>query len=268
MLKTISKYAHVVLALSLTLSLASGTADARPASPSFKSGFSSQRSSSSSSSSKASSSKPSGSFGSFSRRSADTAPASNARQSDSALSRKMDQERSQANALRTLDERRAAQAARENAAARPAPGTGQPAGGYADERRAPPQGYGYGPAQAPIIVNQNGGGGLGHVVAGAILARSAANAHANNNNGGGYYPPGGATGGLADKAGAGSVGSVGGNGATAAPSGGSGSVLGAIARTLVWLGVLALVAWGVWFLLKRRKARRDADKPNYSFERN
>jgi hypothetical protein len=186
----------------------------------------------------------------------------------------MDQERSEANALRTLDERRAAQAARDNAAARPAPGAGQPAGGYADERRAPPQGYGYGPAQAPIIVNQNGGGGLGHVVAGAILARSAANAHANNNNnGGGYYPPG-AGGGLADKAGAGSVGSVGAAGnagssnGAAAPSGGSGSVLGAIARTLVWLGVLALVAWGVWFLLKRRKARRDADKPNYSFERN
>jgi hypothetical protein len=74
------------------------------------------------------------------------APASDARKSDSALSRKMDQERSEANALRTLDERRAAQAARENNAARPAPapGTGQPAGGYADDRRAPPQGYGYG----------------------------------------------------------------------------------------------------------------------------
>jgi hypothetical protein len=184
----------------------------------------------------------------------------------------MDQERSEANALRTLDERRAAQAARENNAARPAPapGTGQPAGGYADDRRAPPQGYGYGPAQAPIIVNQNGGGGLGHVVAGAILARSAANAHANNNNGGYYPAPGGSAGGLADKAGAGSVGGgsgSSGNGAAAA-SGGSGSVLGAIARTLVWLGVLALAGWGIWFLLKRRKARRDADKPNYSFERN
>ena len=105
------------------------------------------------------------------------------------------------------------------------------------------------------------------MVAGAILARSAANAHANS-NGGGYYPaPGGSAGALADKAGAGSVGSNSSSGNGAAASSG-GSVLGAIARTLVWLGVLALIGWGVWFLLKRRKAKRDADKPNYSFERN
>jgi hypothetical protein len=190
----------------------------------------------------------------------------------------MDQERSEANALRTLDERRAAQAAREQSnAARPAQGTGQPAGGYADDRRAPPpQGYGYGqaPAQAPIIVNQNGGSGLGNVVAGVILGRAAANAHANgNNNNGGYYPaPSGSAGGLADQAGAGSVGAnggaTGGVNAGAPASKGGGSALGAIVRGFVWLCVLALVGWGIWFALKRRKARRDADKPNYSFERN
>jgi uncharacterized protein YgiB involved in biofilm formation len=197
------------------------------------------------------------------------------------MSRKLDRERSEANALRTLDERRAAQAAQErNNAARPAPG-----GSYADDRRAPPpQGYGYGqapaPAQPPVIVQQNGGSGLGHIVAGAILARSMSNAHANNSNNGannngsngGYYPaPSGSAGDLANQAGAGSVGagSVGagtaaaGQARPAAPAS-SGSVLG----TIVWLCVLALIAWGIWRVMKRRKARREADKPNYSFERN
>jgi cobalamin biosynthesis Mg chelatase CobN len=204
------------------------------------------------------------------------------------MSRKLDRERSEANALRTLDERRAAQAAQErNNAARSAPG-----GSYADDRRAPPQGngngYGYGqapaPAQPPVIVQQNGGSGLGHIVAGAILARSMSNAHANNNNNGannngsngsnngGYYPaPSGSAGDLANQAGAGSVGagSVGagtaaaGQARPAAPAS-SGSVLG----TIVWLCVLALIAWGIWRVMKRRKARREADKPNYSFERN
>jgi hypothetical protein len=279
MLKPFSKYAHVVFALSLMLPLAASVpADAKPSSSSssFKSGFSSQRSSSSSSSSSRSSSsaakKSGGGFGSFG-----SSKAADANKSDSALSRKLDRERSEANALRTLDERRAAQAARE----RPAPGYNQPAGGYANDRRAPPQqgnGYGYGqaPAQPPIIVNNNGGGGLGHIVAGAILARSAANAHANGNNGNngnnsngrGYYPaPSGSAGDLANQAGAGSVGaSTGAITAPAAPAAqkSGGSIFG----TIVWLAVLALIGWAVYRMIKRRKARREANKPNYSFERN
>jgi hypothetical protein len=260
---THSKFAHLPLALFLMLSLAAAPADARPtsSSSSFKSGFSSQRSSSSSSSSSSKSS--TGSFGSFSRRSDTKAPASDARKSDSALSRKLDKESSEANALRTLDARRAAQAARENP---PAPGVGQPAGSYQDNARMPPpRGYGPAPAQpptnAPMIVRQDSG--LGNVVAGAILARSAANAHANNNNG--YYPaPDGSAGELANKAGAGSVG--GNAGATAEKE--SGSVLGAIARTFLWLCVLSLIGWCVYFAWKRMRARREANKPNYSFERN
>lgn len=271
MLKPFSKYAHVALAFALILPLASGPVDAKPSSSSsFKSGFSSQRSSSSSSSSSSksfSSPKPSksssGGFGSFnSSRSPD------ARKPDSALSRKLDRERSDANALRTLDERRAAQAARESRAAR-APQQGN---GY---------GYGYGnapPAQPPIIVNNNNGGsGLGHIVAGAILARQAANAHANGNyagNGnGGYYPaPDGATGDLASQAGANSVG-TGGNGAAAgstvpalAPAAKDGG--GTLFGTFAWLCVLSLIGWCIYFAWKRAKARRAAGKPNYSFERN
>jgi hypothetical protein len=38
--------------------------------------------------------------------------------------------------------------------------------------------------------------------------------------------------------------------------------------TILWLGILALIGWGVYRVWKRAKARRAADKPNYSFERN
>jgi hypothetical protein len=259
MLKTFSKYAHVALALSLTLTLAASPVDARPSG-----------SSSSSSSSKSS-------FGSFSRKSAakaphsggaptkarggfgsfGSAPASDSHRSDSALSRKLDKESSEANALRTLDERRAAQAARN--APPSASNDGQPAGSYQDNARTPPpQGY---PAQPPIIIRQDSG--LGKVVAGAILARSAANAHANNNNNGYYPAPNGSAGDLANKAGAGSVGS-----SSAAAKDNGGSVLGSIVRTFLWLCLLSLIGWCVYFMWKRAKARRAANKPNYSFERN
>jgi hypothetical protein len=237
------------LALSLTLTLAASPADARPSG-----------SPSSSSSSK-------GSFGSFSRKPAakarggfgsfGPAPASDPHRSDSALSRKLDKESSEANALRTLDERRAAQAARN--APPPPPNEGQPAGSYQDNARTPPpQGY---PAQPPIIIRQDSG--LGNVVAGAILARSAANAHANNNDQGYYPAPNGAAGDLANKAGAGGVG-----GGSAAAKDKGGSVPGSIVRTLLWLCLLSLVGWCVYFMWKRAKARRAANKPNYSFERN
>jgi hypothetical protein len=185
------------------------------------------------------------------------------------MSRKLDQERSEANALRTLDERRAAQAAREapNNSARPAPGYEQ-----RDARMPPSQGYGYGnapaPAQPPIIINNNNGGsGIGHVIAGAIIARSAASAHAHNN--GGYYPaPSGSGGNLANQAGANSV--VTGTAVSSAPAAPAtarekgGSVFG----TIMWLGMLALIAWAVFRLWKRAQARRAAKQPNYSFERN
>jgi hypothetical protein len=269
MLKPFSTYAHAVLALALILPLASLPVDARPSSSSsFKSGFSSQRSSSSSSSSSSKSSKSSGSFGSFSRKSA-----ADARKSDSALSRKLDKERADANALRTLDERRAAQAARDGRnQARPAPEY---------DRRAPQQGNGYGygnaspPAQPPVIVNNNGGSGLGHVVAGAILARQAANAHANDNhadngngNSGGYYPaPDGSAGDLANQAGANSVGG-GAAAASAAPAPAARDSGGSLFGTFAWLCVLSLVGWCVYFAWKRAKVRRAAGKPNYSFERN
>jgi len=173
------------------------------------------------------------------------------------MSRKLDRQSAEANALRTLDERRQAQA-------RPVPGSGQP-----DNAHMQPQGQGAGttwvpapaPTQAPIIVRQDSG--LGHVVAGAIIARSASNAHANNNNNGsGYYPaPGGGGGDLASKAGANAV-------DASADDGDSGvSVSDAVVVIFGWLCFLALGAWVLYAGKKRVKRRRDANKPNYSFER-
>jgi hypothetical protein len=190
------------------------------------------------------------------------------------MSRKLDRQNAEAKALRTLDGRRQAQAQAQAQAPRPAPGLGQPVGSQPDNARMPPQGYGSGPAwvpapaqaqaptQVPIIVRQDSG--LGHVVAGAIIARSAANAHANNNNNGsGYYPaPGGGGGDLAAKAGADAVDTAAGGDASGV------SVSDAVVVIFVWLCFLALAAWVLYTARKRAKSRRDANKPNYSFERN
>ena len=305
---------HVVLALALALPPAH--ADPRPSS-SFKSGFSSQRSSSSSSSSSSSR----GGFGTFGKRSSsassssssaagDAAPARarngggfgsfggspppDARKSDSALSRKLDRDAAAARALRTLDERRAAQAARN--APPPAYDGGQR--GQADGGRRYDSGrYDNRPydnrqydSQPPAQGRQ--GSGLGHVIAGAVIANAAANAaaHAANNaanhgqaHRGGTQPApqepmpaptwnGGVDGVNAGAAGAGTTVSAGGTasgtvqpapGTATKPARGA-SVFGTIAS----LALLACITWGVVALVRRARRKRSAAKPNYSFERN
>jgi hypothetical protein len=262
---------QVAFVLALLMPLAHvGSADARPTSSSsgFKSGFSSHRSSSSSSSLKPSySSAKSGGFGSFSRRSAASGaaapapvePANAARssggfgafgggaaapqKSDSALSQQLNKDAAQANALRTLDARRQAQAQADAARdTRPVPGYEQGAAAQPAPTYAPPPQYGQ-QQQAPIIVRQDSG--LGHVIAGAVLANAARGAHANNNG----YP-----GGYASPAG----------GAAPAAHGGGTSFLG----VFMTLCVLALVGWAVYFAWRRVRRAREAKKPNYSFERN
>jgi hypothetical protein len=245
---TMLKSYNVAFVLALLLPLAHvGTVDARPSSSSsFKSGFSSQRPSSPSKPSYSSAKSSGTSFGSFSRRSAppDAAPQQNKspggfgsfgrgaatpQKSDSALSRKLDRNTSEANALRTLDARRQAQAdaARDT---RPVPG-------YEQGRSAPT----YAPPpvqqqQPPVIVRQDSG--LGHVIAGAMIANASRGAHANNN---GYA-----------------------GGTAPAPSGGGTSFLG----VFLTLCVLALIGWGVYFAWRRLRRGREVKKPNYSFERN
>jgi hypothetical protein len=281
-----------VFALALALTLPPASADPRP-SNSFKSGFSSQRSSSSSSSSSK------GGFGSFNKRSSssssqsssanrDSAPSGggfgsfgrgavpDGRQSDSALSRKLERDAAQARALRTLEERRAAQAAR-NQPERPAPpdygqaSRNQPGNErYNDSTNAPP---GYGQAQP------RRDSGLGQVIAGAVIANAAANAaahaannaannaHANRSNGG-YQQPAP----MPEPTWNGGVGSINGQAAggqampvDAAGRGAHQSRGGSVFGTIVTLGVLALVVWGVVALVRRRK--RKAVQQHYSFER-
>ena len=252
---TMLKSYNVAFVLALLLPLAHvGAVDARPSSSSsFKSGFSSQRSSPSKPS--YSSAKSSGtSFGSFSRRSSppDAAPAQPSKppggfgsfgrgsatpqKSDSALSQKLDKNTSEANALRTLDARRQAQAdaARDT---RPVPGYEQGVSGRGAPTYAPPPVQ---QQQPPVVVRQDSG--LGHVIAGAMIANASRGAHANSNG----YPGGYA-----------------GQGAPA-PSGGGTSFLG----VFLTLCVLALIGWGVYFAWRRLRRGREAKKPNYSFERN
>jgi hypothetical protein len=256
------KSAH--FAFALTLLLLAADAGARPGA-SFSHGFSSHGSSSHVStphlSPAAPARAPSGGFGSFSSRSAAAAPgapaparapsgsfgafgnaAATPKQSDSALSQQLGKNAAQANALRTLDERKAAKAAPLDR--NPAP---QPAPGYVQAAPAQPApGQAQAPAPGPTtVIVQQGGGGLGHVLAGAMIARSA-NAHA------GYYP---------------APNYNGGNGGAVQRSGG-GSFFGVV----LTLCCLALIAWGLWFAWrgwrKRRAALAEANKPNYSFERN
>ena len=258
---TMLKSYNVAFVLALLLPLAHvGAVDAKPSSSSsFKSGFSSQRSSSSSKPSYSSAKSSGTSFGSFSRRSSpppDAAPAQPSRssggfgsfgrgaatpqKSDSALSQKLDKNTSEANALRTLDARRQAQAdaARDT---RPVPGYEQGASNRSAPTYAPPPvQQPQPPAQSPIIVRQDSG--LGHVIAGAMIANASRGAHANSNG----YPGGYA-----------------GQGAPA-PSGGGTSFLG----VFLTLCVLALIGWGVYFAWRRLRRGREAKKPNYSFERN
>ena len=277
--KSLPRFVHTLLVLSLLLPLAHGMAAASPSSSpsgSFKSGFSSQRSSSSSSSKggvgsfgkrpSSQAGEPSkargGGFGSF----GGAAP-SDARRSDSALSRKLDRDAAAARALRTLDERRAAQAARN--APRDVPPMRRDDPRQADN--PPPaygnnNGYGYGN-------NNNGrtppsGGDLGRVIAGAVIANAAANAAAhaaNNTNSHGQRNEAP----MPAPSWNGGVDSVGGpvahaGAAPAQPKQGGGSVFGTVAVLLV----LALAGWLAWKWIMRARARRAADKPNYSFERN
>jgi hypothetical protein len=257
---TMLKSYNVAFVLALLLPLAHvGAVDARPSSSSsFKSGFSSQRSSSPSKPSYSSAKSSGTSFGSFSRHSSsssspDAAPPAQPgkssggfgsfgrgsaapQKSDSALSQKLDKNTSEANALRTLDARRQAQAdaARDT---RPVPGYEQNGADRGAPAYAPPPVQ---QQQPPVIVRQDSG--LGHVIAGAVIANAARGAHAHNS---GY--PGGYAGGTAP-----------------ASSGGGTSFLG----VFVTLCVLALIGWGIYFVWRRLRRSREAKKPNYSFERN
>jgi hypothetical protein len=171
------------------------------------------------------------------------------------LSQKLNKNSSEANALRTLDARRQAQAdaARDT---RPVPGYEHgPSGQQAPTYAPPPAAYPQPLPQPPVIVRQDSG--LGHVIAGAVLANAARGAHASGNNG---YP------GAYPSTQPSPQPTTAGGGTTApAPAPSAGTAFFGLFLTLC---MLALVGWAVYFAWRRMRRAREAKKPNYSFERN
>ncbi|WP_229219328.1 hypothetical protein [Duganella sp. BJB1802] len=180
----------------------------------------------------------------------------------SAASRDLDQSAAQANALKTLDARRAAAAAPtappplNDTVSRP-----QPSPVY----QAPPV-Y----PQAPIIVQQPSSG-LMHGVLGFMLGRAMSQSHQPVS-----YPTATApvaSGGQAPvDSSAAQVGMVNGmpglgDPVPAAPPPAP-SFLARVARWLVWLGVLGVMAWAAVYTVRKLRRLRAGNTTNYSFERN
>lgn len=256
-------------ALLLTLCFALGTnvlADTRTSShsgtsSSYKSGFSSQKSNSTRSAPVAPPANRQSGPGAFGK--APGSPASVTPRNTSAASRDLDQSAAQANALKTLDARRAAAAA--PSAPPPLSDTvsrSQPAPVY----QAPPV-Y----QQAPIIVQQPSSG-LMHGVLGFMLGRAMSQSHQPVS-----YPttttpaignPAPADTGAAQ---AGMVNGMPGLGdpvpAAQAPAPAP-SFLATVARWLVWLGVLSVMVWAVVYTVRKLRRLRAGNATNYSFERN
>ena len=221
--------ALVLIALSLLGSNPVAHADPRPAIPkhSFKGGFSSQRPAAPPPRAPGQAAQR-GSFGSFG-----SAPAGNAQKSDSALSQRLDKNASEANALRTLDARRAAQ----DQAARDARGDTRPVPGDENRQNMPaPQ-----PLPQPA---QRSDHGLAGVVTGMVLGQMASGAHARNN---GYPGTSSAT-------------------VNQAPAPARTSFFGGVLRMFMWLVVLSAIGWLVYFIVQRRRRKSAENKPHYTFE--
>ena len=243
-MKSLMRVLHAVLVLSLLSANPAAQAEPRQQSSpskSYKGGFSSQRSNSPPPRAPRQDSASRGGFGSF-----NSAPSRNTQRSESATSRRLDQQASQDRALRTLDARRA-QREQQERDTRPVPGyenrqaNEQRSGQYNDRPNAP--------AQA-----QRSDNGLGGVVTGMVLGQMANGAAARNNNG---YP-----GQVAGNSGRGtSSASV-----NQAPSGTS--FFGGVMRMLMWLVVLSAIGWLVYFLVQRKRRKVEQNKPNYTFEGN
>jgi hypothetical protein len=223
---------HSVLALVLCLAMA-GNAHSGTSS-SYKSGFSSQKNNAARS------------HGS---------PAQ-PRRNTSAMSRDVDQGAARANALKTLEARRAA-------ANMPPPA--QPLPPLNDTLRRPPQQqpvYQTPPVYQPPM-QQPSGNGLMHGLMGFMLGRAMSQSNQPVS-----YPTvsNGQPQPAAQPDTAGMVGGMPGLGepATApAPSFGA-SVL----RWFIWLALLSVIVWAVVYSVRKLRRMRAANTPNYSFERN
>lgn len=261
-------------------------ADPRPSSAgkstSFKGGFSSQKKASDSSKratttprydnssgasngrgrndSAAPPGRSSGGFGSFSKGSPDTSSQVPVR-SRSALSRELEQKNAEANALRTLDERRAA---------RNAPPPLPPLNPVEPRNRPQPEydtpSYNQQRQNGPLV--QRSDSGIGGVVTGYVLGRLANSgnrpAGMNQNSGQNSGQHSGQNTGNAPV----TVPNPVGNGPTVTPAtpAATPSFGGSALRTFVWLALLGAAGWLLYFGVKRLRGGKARDA-NYSFER-
>jgi hypothetical protein len=188
------------------------------------------------------------SFGSFGK-AADTGVSAPAK---SALTKNLDTNAANANALRTLDERKAAAAAA--AAPVTAPVTaGMPAPQY---NPAPQPLY---HAPQPIIVQQRSG--MGDMFMGFMLGRALSGGHNNGSYNNGSYNNGG-------------NGAYVSNGSTSSSAAAMGNVeqpassFGAkVLRTFLWLVILGAIGWLIYFGVRSLTRSGARNAPNYSFER-
>lgn len=187
-------------------------------------------------------------------------PASATPRNTSAASRDLDQSAAQANALKTLDARRAAAAPTAPPPLNDTVSRPQPSPVY----QAPPV-Y----QQAPIIVQQPSSG-LMHGVLGFMLGRAMSQSHQPV-----AYPtattPAAGSPAPADTgaAQAGMVNGMPGLGdpVPAAPPPAP-SFLATVARWMVWLGVLSVMVWALVYTVRKLRRLRAGNATNYSFERN
>ncbi|GJJ02450.1 hypothetical protein RugamoR64_29880 [Duganella rhizosphaerae] len=258
---------HTALLLTLCLALgADGLAEARTSShsgtsSSYKSGFSSQKSNSTRSSPVAPPANRQSGPGAFGK--APGSPASATPRNTSAASRDLDQSAAQANALKTLDARRAAAAAPTTPPLNDTVSRPQPSPVY----QAPPV-Y----QQAPIIVQQPSSG-LMHGVLGFMLGRAMSQSHQPVSYPTATTPAAGPAPVPADSsaAQAGMVNGMPGLGdpvpAARVPAPAP-SFLATVARWLVWLGVLSVMVWALVYTVRKLRRLRSGNATNYSFERN
>ena len=259
---------HSALVLMICLALAgNASADARlgqhfGTSSSYKSGFSSQKNNSARKPASPPAGRQSGP-GAFGK-SAGSPASAQPRRNTSEMSRDVDQSAARANALRTLEARRAAANA-------------QPLPPLNDTLRRPQQ-AGTAPAyqtSQPVYqppMQQSSGNGLMHGLMGFMLGRAMSQSNqpvSYPTVNGSQQPvaqPAAGVGGAA--AGAGMVGGMPGLSETPMAAPPQQSLGASVLRWFIWLSLLSALVWAVVYSVRKVRRSRAGNHPNYSFERN
>ncbi|HEV7816364.1 MAG TPA: hypothetical protein VGP06_14850 [Janthinobacterium sp.] len=252
------KSLKIAILLALLLPLSSN-ALTTPSSPSYKSGFSSQKSSTAKGAPKNKSfgsfaarppagapasppaTAPKSAFGSFGNAPAASAPPPS--RSTSALSKDLDQSSANANALKTLDAR--------NAAANAPPPLNNPVPGQQPQQYGQQQPYQQPYRQPQPIIVQQPNSGFGNMFMGFMLGRALSGNHHDTD----YRNSNGT---VSQQSGA----------VVEAPQAGPEASFGmSVLRIFLWLVILSCIAWIIYFGVKYLRRNKASNAPNYSFKR-